>query len=346
MKRSVLVIFGGISSEHEISCISAANVIDNLDRAKYIVKKIGIDKTGTWYYYEGNVHHIRNGVWNNDIINKKAVTNVKKELKKYEVVFPVLHGKYGEDGAIQGLLEISRVKYVGCKVLGSSIAMDKVLSKELVNDLGIDIVPYISLKYNEFFRQHFNYDEFINNVQKKIGFPLIIKPSREGSSYGVCKVENIEKIFGAIDYAFRFDKEILIEKYIRPRKEVECAVLENVEKSESYISTPGQILISNEFYDFNAKYENIKSDFKIPADISKEQIEKIKEYSKMIFGKLRLSSLARIDFFVSGNKIYFNEVNTMPGFTNRSMYPMLLKADGINYKMLLDILILNALKEK
>lgn len=345
MKKNILVIFGGMSSEHEISCISAANVLEKLDKSKYIIKRVGIDKLGNWYYYEGDIHHIRNGVWNNDIINKKVILDILKELKKYDVVFPVLHGKYGEDGAIQGILEMSSVKYVGCKVLGSSIAMDKILSKEMVNSIGIDVVPYVVVKYKEFFSEKFKHSNFINNIEEKLGLPVIVKPSREGSSYGISKVDTIDKIFAAIDLAFNYDKEILIEKYINDRKEVECAVLENIENSKRYISTPGEIVSANEFYDFNAKYENVKSEFKIPADINNNEIKKIREYSIKIFDKLRLSSIARIDFFVSNGKIYFNEVNTMPGFTNTSMYPMMLIYDGIIYKKILDILISNALKE-
>lgn len=345
MKKNVLVLFGGISSEHEISCISASNVIENLNKSKYAIKNIGIDKKGNWYYYSGNIQNIRNGMWNNDLINKKFVENIQNELKKYDVVFPVLHGKYGEDGTLQGLIEQAGVKYVGCKVLGSSIAMDKTLSKELVSSLGIDVVPYLNLKSSEFYSKDFNYDEFLEIIEKNIYFPLIVKPNQEGSSYGVCKVNNKNELFGIIDYVFSFDKEILIEKYINSKKEVECSVLENVNKNKIYVSTPGEVAISNDVYDYSSKYEDLKTDILIPATISNEQTIKIKEYARKIFKKLRLNSLARIDFFVTKDKVYFNEVNSMPGFTSKSMYPMLIKSDGISYQMLLDILILNSIEE-
>lgn len=338
MKEKILVIFGSMSSEHEISCISAGNVISNLNKEKYEITMLGIDKIGKWYYYLGSVENVLQNKWIDDENNKIAILDIMEELQKYDVIFPVLHGKYGEDGAIQGLLEMAHSSYVGCKVLGSSIGMDKVLSKELVSSLEIDVVDYITVNNN------FNINEVLNETEKKLKYPVIVKPSKEGSSYGVTKVNKKEDLLNAIEFALKYDKEILIEKYVANRKEIECAVIEINEKNEIYASTPGEIISANEFYDFNAKYENNKSYTQIPANLSDELIEKIKEYSVKIFKKLRLNSLARIDFFVSNEKIYFNEVNTMPGFTSISMYPMMLIHDDMKYSEILDILIYNAKK--
>ncbi len=288
--------------------------------------------------------NITENKWLEDEENKIPVSDVLSKLKEYDAVFPVLHGKYGEDGAIAGLLELARVNYVGCKMLGSSIAMDKILSKELVNAKTINIVPYIALSNKEYNTDLFDKLEFINNINNKLAYPLIVKPNKEGSSYGVTKVDSEDEIWKAIEFAFKYDNDILIEKYISNKKEIECAVIEDTKNNNIYASTPGEILSANEFYDFNAKYENNKSTVRIPADINKETIEKIREYAKEIFKTLRLNSIARVDFFVKDETIYFNEVNTMPGFTNISMYPMMLINDNIPYSQILDILI-NSAKE-
>ena len=342
MKDKILVIFGSMSSEHEISCISASNVIYNLDKEKYEITKMGIDKQGNFFYYTGNVENISKNCWLSDAKNKQEVKNVLEELKKYDVIFPVLHGKYGEDGTIQGLLEFTKVKYVGCNTLGSSIAINKILSKELVASTGIDIVSYISLSNKDYNDINFDKEKLLVDIKEKLELPVIVKPSREGSSYGVKKASTEDEVLKAIDFAFKYDSDILIEKYIDNRKEIECAVLEDMLNNSIYASTPGQIVSANEFYDFEAKYENKESYTNIPADITDDQTEKIKDYSRRIFKALRLNSIARVDFFVSTDKIYFNEVNTMPGFTNISMYPMMLMHDNISYGKILDILIDNA----
>lgn len=340
MKEKILVIFGSMSKEHEISCISASNVIQNLDKNKYDVKMVGIDKKGIWCYYTGSVENVKENKWIEDEENKIKIVDLFSELKKYDVVFPVLHGKYGEDGLIQGLFEMLQVKYVGDKVLGSSIGMDKILSKELVQSINIPVVEYIALT------KDYDKESILYKVKEKLSFPVIVKPSKEGSSYGVTKVDKKENLVEAIENALKYDSEILVEKYISKRQEIECAVLEDLSNEKMYVSTPGEIISANEFYDFEAKYENDESTTNIPANISKDIAEKIKEYSLEIFKKLRIKSIARIDFFVSDNNIYFNEVNTMPGFTNISMYPMMLIHDGISYSEILDILIENAKSNK
>lgn len=341
MKR-VLVIFGSMSSEHEVSCMSAANVIENINKEKYIVSMVGIDKQGNWYKYNGSLENIKNNNWILDVKNKEKISYIIDELRKYDVIFPVLHGKYGEDGTIQGIFEIAGVKYVGCKVLASSIAMNKTFSKKLVETENIPVVDYVNIsreKYLDMCNDINMYKEFCDNTVEKLGLPLFVKPNQEGSSYGVTKVEDIEKLKEAISYALEFDNDVLIEKYIKTKKEVECAILQDGLKL--IVSTPGQIKTKDTIYSYDEKYNDSSNLPIIPAHILKEQEEKIKEYSKRIFKILNLSSLARIDFFVTDNNIFFNEVNTMPGFTNTSMYPKLLMYDDISYNKIIEILIEN-----
>ncbi len=343
-KIKVVVVFGGMSSEHGVSCISAYNILSNIDYEKYEVYKIGIAKDGIWYEYTGDNEYLNDDKWINDTSNCIKINDVFTKLKEYDVAFPILHGKYGEDGTIQGLFEISGIKYVGCKVLGSAIAMNKTLAKKIVKNEGINIVDYVELtdkKYNSIIENEEEFQQFIFDVEEKIGLPLIVKPNREGSSYGVSKVETIGELKNALEESFKFDNALLIEKYISNRQEIECAVIED--GFNIYASTPGEIVSANELYDFNAKYENDDSYAKIPCDISEENIEKIKEYSKKIFRSLELSSLSRVDFFVSDGNVYFNEVNTLPGFTTISMYPKMLIHDGIEYKKIIDTLIENVL---
>lgn len=338
--KKVLVIFGSMSSEHEISCISAANVLENINNKKYIVTKLGIDKNGKWFEYKGEISNIKENKWLEDEVKKVEIKNIIDYLNKFDVVFPVLHGKYGEDGTIQGLFELAKVKYVGCKVLGSSLAMDKICSKILVNTVGIPIVKYLAISKIEYESKDFNIERLKSEVSNMLSFPVIVKPNKEGSSYGVKKVDDENSLKEAIEYSFKFDDKILIEKYIGNRKEVECAVIEK--DGIIYASTPGEIVSATELYDFDSKYVNKNSYTNIPADISNNFIERIKEYAKVVFKTLNLNGLARVDFFVSDNNIYFNEVNTMPGFTSISMYPQMLIHDGICYSKIIDILINNA----
>ncbi|MEG2235843.1 MAG: D-alanine--D-alanine ligase family protein [Clostridia bacterium] len=336
----VLVIFGGMSSEHSISCLSASNVLENIDKNKYDITKIGIDKLGDWFKYTGSNENIKENKWKEDANNKYKITDILVELKKYDCIFPVLHGKYGEDGTIQGVFELAKIPYIGCDTEGSSIAMDKIISKELVKNIGINVVEYFYLnKYENITNEKLEKLININNLN----YPLIVKPNKEGSSYGVSKVNNIDELNKAIKFSFEFDDKILIEKYISNRKEIECAVLG---EKTLHISTPGEILSANEFYDFNSKYENNKSSNQIPANVDLNILNEIKTYAFKIFNVLRLRGISRVDFFfdTKENKVYFNEVNTLPGFTNISMYPKMLEYDGIEYSQIIDKLITYALE--
>lgn len=340
--KKVLVIFGGTSSEHEVSCVSAYNVIKNLDKEKYIVSYMGIDKAGVWHSYTGNLENIKNNVWLDDKENLEEIKDVFGRLKLYDVAFPVLHGKLGEDGKIQGVFETAGVNYVGCKILGNAIGINKVLCKKLVSNAGISVVDYTLIDQKNYAKlDKEDKKNILENIKSSIGFPLIVKPNSEGSSIGVEKVDNYDMLENAINACFKYDNIALIEKYVDDRQEVECAV---IEKDDGiFVSTPGEIISANEFYDYEAKYENSASYDRIPAEIDEAILNEIREEAKIIFEVLNLNSLARVDFFVSRGKVYFNEVNTMPGFTDISMYPKMLIHDGIIYSEILDILIENAI---
>lgn len=323
------VIYGGISTEHDVSEMSAKSVIENLDREKYEIHEIYINKYGKWFE---NNEQIYNLVWT---------------LKELDVVFPVLHGLGGEDGTIQGLLEMLKVPYVGCGVLASSIGMDKVYTKIVFEKAGISQVPYMYIKNTDngyvIINENFEEEEFeLEKITTKLKFPMFVKPSNSGSSVGVKKATSTEELKMAIQYAGQYDTKILVEQGI-DAKEVECAILDG---KEIIASTVGEILPAEDFYSFDAKYNMPESKTVIPADITEEQIEEIRELAVRAFRAIDGKGLARVDFFIEKetNKIYINEINTMPGFTKISMYPKLFEAVGISYSELLDKLIQNAIK--
>lgn len=327
------VIFGGMSTEHDVSVKSANSVLNNINKEKYKIFPIYIETDGVWYEYE----------------NMKKIENIIEYLKNMDIVFPVLHGLYGEDGTIQGLLELLKIPYVGCKVLASSVGMDKAYTKIVFEKAGINQADYIFIKKyknNNFIfvdesLNEINVDlnEIINLVNKKLKYPVFVKPSNSGSSVGVHKVQNDEQLKDAINDAVQYDSKILIEQGIIG-KEVECAVLGNSAVGVD-ASRVGEILAADEFYSFDAKYENQDSRTQIPASITDSQSEKIRELAKKAFLAIDGNGLSRVDFFVEDDtgKIYINEINTMPGFTNISMYPQLMKDFGYSYSELLDKLI-------
>ena len=327
------VIFGGMSTENEVSVKSATSVMNNLDRSKYEIFPIYIDKKGEWFEYN----------------NKKPIENIINYLKNMDVVFPVLHGLYGEDGTIQGMLELIKVPYVGCGIIASSTGMDKTYTKIIFEKAKINQAKHIYIKdYDgdkvtlveaDLEEKKISLEEAIKLVNENLIFPLFIKPSRSGSSVGVNKAENNEELKNAILEAFKFDSKVLIEQGIKG-KEVECAVLGN-SRIGVEASRVGEILSAEDFYTFDAKYENQNSKTVIPASITDEQQETIREYAKKAFKALDGNGLSRVDFFVEEGtgKVYLNEINTMPGFTNISMYPKLMEDFGYSYSSLLDRLI-------
>ena len=328
------IVYGGVSTEHDISVMSAKSVIENLDKEKYEIHEIYINKYGKWYEVIDN--------------EKEEIYNLIWALKKLDVVFPILHGLGGEDGTIQGMLEMLQVPYVGCKVLASNVGMDKVYAKIILENAGNPEAPYVYIKKKEngyiIVNENFEEEEFkVESITKKLNYPMFVKPSNSGSSVGVKKATNNEELKMAIENAGQYDNKILIEQGINAR-EVECAILDG---TEVRASTVGEIISAEEFYSFDAKYNIPESKTIIPADISKEQIEQIQKLAIRAFKAIDGRGLARADFFIEKdtNKIYINEINTMPGFTKISMYPKLFESVGIKYSELLDKLIANAIKD-
>lgn len=332
------VIFGGISTENEVSVKSATSVINNLDKEKYEVYQIYIDKKGNWFEYNNN----------------KSIENVIAYLKNMDVVFPVLHGLYGEDGTIQGMLELIKVPYVGCGIIASSTGMDKTYTKIIFEKANINQAKHVYIKdydgekitlvESDLEEKKISLEESIELINQKLNYPLFIKPSRSGSSVGVNKAENREDLKEDIIEAFKYDSKVIIEQGIKG-KEVECAVLGN-SKIGVEASRVGEILSAEDFYTFDAKYENQNSKTVIPASITENQQEEIRELAKKAFKAIDGNGLSRVDFFVEENtgKVYLNEINTMPGFTNISMYPKLMEDYGYSYSSLLDKIIEIALK--
>ena len=319
------VIYGGMSSENEVSVISARSVMDHLNKDKYDIVPIYIDKEGNWF--------------NDD----KEIDNIIKFLKELDVLFPVLHGLYGEDGSIQGLFELIKKPYVGCKILGSSIGMDKVYTKVIFKRANLNVNPYIYLKrFNDkFIYVSKNFDEEVldldtiaEKIEEDIKYPMFVKPSNQGSSVGINKVNNKKELIDAIEYAAKYDRKILVEEGI-DGQEVECAVLGN---EDVIASTVGEIKAADTFYSYDAKYNNSESKTLIPALLSEEKIEEIRKLAIKAFKAIDGKGISRVDFFVEKgtSKVFINEVNTMPGFTSISMYPKLFEASGISYSELLD----------
>ena len=324
------IIYGGISTEHEVSIKSAKSVIENLDKEKYEIHPIYINQEGIWHK------------------KTEEIKNISQYLQTLDIVFPVLHGKYGEDGTIQGMLEVLKIPYVGCKVLASSIGMDKVYTKVIFEKAGIPQAPYVYIqKQNNTYKiinDSFEEEELeIEKIIQTLKFPMFVKPSNLGSSVGVEKVSNEEELKEAIKNAGKYDNKILVEQGIEG-KEVECAILDCRTKDEIFASTVGEIIPAEEFYSFDAKYNMPKSQTLIPAQIENKKIEEIRNLAIKAFKAIDGSGLSRVDFFIENktNKIYINEINTMPGFTKISMYPKLFEEVGINYSQLLDTLIENA----
>ncbi|MBQ2938722.1 MAG: D-alanine--D-alanine ligase [Clostridia bacterium] len=342
-KLKLGIIFGGMSTENEVSCVSGVSIIKNLNKEKYDIYPVYIDKNGEWFEVLNLEENEKRG---EELEDKNPISNVMEFLKSLDVVFPVLHGLYGEDGTIQGVFELLKVPYVGCGVLASSVGMDKVYSKIIFNKAGINQAKYVYLrKYNEdyiFIDEAFNekilkLEELSNIVCDKLKFPMFVKPSNSGSSVGISKVSDKEELNDAIVEASKFDRKILIEEGIVGR-EVECAVLGNEDVISSCV---GEIKAADEFYSYDAKYNNQESKTLIPAEISEEKAEEIRKLAVKAFKAIDGKGLSRVDFFVEEGteKVYINEINTLPGFTSISMYPKLFGEIGIVYEELLDRLI-------
>ncbi len=343
-KTRVAILFGGKSAEHEVSLQSAKSIIDAIDKNKYDVVLIGIDKSGRWllnnrsHYllHADNPKLISLHTSNKDLAlqpgknNGRLVTISQQEnIGTVDVVFPVLHGTYGEDGTMQGLLKMMDIPFVGASVLGSALGMDKDVMKRLLRDADVPVANFLAVRKGNTIN--------FKKVVKTFGLPVFIKPANLGSSVGVSKVRNEEGFNEAVSLAFEYDTKILIEECIEGR-EIECSVLGN---ENPIASIPGEIIPQHEFYSYEAKYiDENGALLKIPADIPKEVIHEVQEIAIKAFKVLECEGMARVDCFLTKqNKVYINEINTIPGFTKISMYPKLWEASGISYSELIDRLI-------
>lgn len=344
MKKTIAVIFGGQSSEHVVSCMSVVNVASQIDAQEYDVLLIGITEEGRWVKAD-SIESIQDGSWRESqvkaVISPDATErcvileeNGHFEKRPVDAAFPALHGLYGEDGTIQGLFELARIPYVGCGVLASAVSMDKLYTKIIVDTLGVPQAAYVPV-YREELE---NMEQVTARVEEKFSYPVFVKPSNAGSSKGVGKAENRQELENALREAARHDRKILVEETIVGH-EVECAVFGGG-KTPVKASGVGEILAAAEFYDFDAKYYNAESKTVVNPPLPGNAAEKIRQAAVDIFKAVDGYGLSRVDFFVKEDGgIVFNEINTLPGFTAISMYPMLWEAAGMDKKTLVQALI-------
>jgi D-alanine-D-alanine ligase len=349
MKRKIRVgvVFGGKSAEHEISLLSAKNIYEALDRKKYEPLLIGIDKNGEWHVrdsrtYLSNANHAKKvvlqGAKDHVALVSKQNNNSLVSLSKknapeiLDVIFPVMHGTYGEDGAIQGLLKMAGIPFVGAGILGSAVGMDKDVMKRLLRDGKLAIAKFLCLRAEEAPRS-------FESVQKELGLPFFVKPANLGSSVGVSKVKAKKDYLPALKKAFLYDHKILIEEFIDGR-EIECCILGD------QVSLPGEVVTKDEFYSYEAKYlSDSGTIFHMPAKLDAKTTKKIQNAALQTYKVLCCEGMARVDLFLKKNgEIYINEINTIPGFTNTSMYPKLWEASGIDLPYIVDKLIHLALE--
>lgn len=345
-KTVMCVIFGGASSEYEISLRSAAGVIRNVDREKFELRTLAILRDGRQFLYCGDVSRIEDGSFINDSENLLpavispcpahhglAVFNKEQgtyRIDRIDVFFPVVHGENCEDGNLQGLLELSGVKYIGCDVRGSAVSMDKSLTKALLEGKGIPMADWY------LFRRENDLEKSVAECEKKLDYPIFIKPCGTGSSVGVSKAEDREALIKALENAYRYDSKVLAEETI-VGSEVEVAVMDENKNGERtlFVSLPGELVTSEEFYDYDTKYVNDTTEFHIPARLSEKKTAEVRGYAEKVFRTLDCRGLSRVDFFSTEKGFVFNEINTLPGFTSISMYPKLMANMGISYSELI-----------
>ncbi|MBR0144379.1 MAG: D-alanine--D-alanine ligase [Clostridia bacterium] len=351
-KIRICVVFGGASSEHEVSCVSAASVLSHLSPAKYDITKIGITKDGRWLLYPGSTDAMKTGDWEKDpgnlpcsILPDRAahgmvILGKTPEFRRLDCIFPVLHGKNGEDGTIQGLFDLSGIPYVGCGVLASAVGMDKSFTKLVAASIGVTQAKYLVFRRHDYDKAP---DSFLNRAEEELGYPLFVKPANAGSSVGISKVKNRASLRDAVMLAFAHDRKIVLEEAVVGR-ELETAVLGNEEPTAAVV---GEVLPAEEFYSYDAKYNNAASVLVIPAELPDGVSDKIRETAIRIFSALDGRGLSRVDFFLRerDGEIVFNEINTLPGFTDISMYSKLFDAAGVPYGDLVDRLVVCALEE-
>ncbi len=371
-KLRVCVIFGGRSGEHEVSIVSATSVMNALDKSKYEVIPVGITKSGRWIAGNNSVQLLKSGIEDTpfyamlpaDPNEQKLLPTTTNSVEareldslgeKFDVVFPVLHGPYGEDGTMQGLLELTNLPYVGAGVLGSAVCMDKVVQKQLCIQAGVPVVKFLWMYYSDWQRAGTKQDnsaipatphqlsglsqaEIIARIEAELGLPVFVKPANMGSSVGITKAHDRKELLQAIEEAAQYDHKILLEAAAPDAREIEVSVLGNTRPKAS---VPGEVIPSNEFYDYDAKYVDGASTLIIPAELRAELGAQIRETAIRGFLACSCEGMARVDFLLERqtSRFYLNEINTIPGFTQISMYPKLWEATGLSYSQLLDELI-------
>ncbi|WP_068615443.1 D-alanine--D-serine ligase VanG [Paenibacillus tuaregi] len=348
-KKTVVVLFGGTSTEYGVSLQSAASVIDHLDRSKYELMLIGITREGAWLRFPGSTDQIRQDTWHTHpgcipafISPSRQASGIVEfigteyRIIPVDVVFPVLHGKYGEDGTLQGLLELSGIPFVGCDTLSSAIGMDKGIASQLVRATGIETAASVTVLEGD------DLHKAIDNAEK-LGYPVYIKPAKSGSSFGITKAYNNAELKDGIKLAFQHDRKVVIEQNVEGF-EVGCAVLGY---TDPLIAEVDEIELRGDFFNYEEKYSLKTSKIHLPARISPSTAKQVKETALRIYQALGCKGLARVDLFLTGDgRILFNEVNTMPGFTAASRYPNMMRHSDISYPELMDKLIQLALDEE
>ena len=352
-KMCVALLFGGMSSEHEVSRVSVGNFVNNIDRDKYDVVTVGITKEGRWLYTEATAAQMADGSWEEAAGNMACVISPDRadhgmilftpegrvEKLHIDVVIPVLHGLWGEDGTVQGLLELAGIPYVGCGVLASAVCMDKAVANALFEANGVPHTKWLAANRWEI---ESDLEGVCDGVEKKLGWPVFVKPANAGSSVGISKVSSREELKKAIALALENDRKVVFEAFV-DGQEVECAVI----GSDPAVATrPGEILAGAEFYTYDDKYKNGVSQTVIPAHLPEAKLDEVKTYAAMAYTALNCEGLARCDFFVEKDtgRVLINEINTFPGFTSISMYPKLMEHEGLPVPALIDRLIALALE--
>ena len=354
-KMCVVLLFGGMSSEHEVSRVSVGNFVNNIDREKYETLAVGITKEGRWLYTEATAAQMADGSWEELAGNMPCVISPDRadhgmilftpeghvEKVHVDVVIPVLHGLWGEDGTVQGLLELAGIPYVGCGVLASAVCMDKAVANALFEANGVPHTRWLAADRWEI---ESDLEGVCDGVEKKLGWPVFVKPANAGSSVGISKVSSRDELKKAIDLALENDRKVVFEAFV-DGQEVECAVI----GSDPAVATrPGEILAGAEFYTYDDKYKNGVSQTVIPAHLPEAKLDEVKTYAAMAYTALNCEGLARCDFFVEHGtgRVLINEINTFPGFTSISMYPKLMEHEGLPVPALIDRLIALALERK
>ncbi len=350
MKKTVALLFGGVSSEYDVSCVSAACVADNINKELYDIRLLGITRDGKWYLYSGDTDGMRNHVWDKkeDCLIPAVISPSKTHhgillsdgtVIHVDAVFPVLHGKNGEDGTMQGLLALAGIPYVGCNTYSSAVCMDKVTTKILCEKVGVPVVPYV------FFRKNgFCLENAVKECEENLSYPMFVKPANAGSSVGITKANDRNELIKGFEVAFDNDYKVLVETGVKNAREIEVAMLGN---KDAVASVCGEIAPGADFYDYETKYVSDTASYYVPARISESLSQTVRDCAKKIYATLDCAGLSRVDFFLDENDtLYFNEINTIPGFTPISMYPGLMGKCGYEYSALIEKLIDYACEEK